>query len=422
MANAFTKSEQIFFEQTLEAFGPANITAKNCKLYEPPMESVERSGLTVRRPAAYIAEVVTGLDVSAAYKDLTELTVPSSLATTDILNHPFKLDALSLNDPTRRKHAAIAAAQALSAKIDTLVSDKVSSRGTLVLTETGEFSTYDHLTKGETALMEREVNIATARCLILNPKMARKMGDNIAGRANLTPGAVLSAYERSQLPGVGGFETLRANVLTAITGSAIAGVTVNGANQRKTPTVFDGTNDAAADNRTMTLNVSAATYQNGDCFTIAGVNSVGMITKKDTGRLQTFRVISGGGTAALTISPAIIPIDQATSDFKKYGNVTTTPANGAACTIMNTATTQPSIFFVQNAVEITHGRLAVDELGPTVAVMRERTDSGVEIIFARQGNVDDFSVKYRLTCWAAPNVIIPEMAGIYLPNQAAAFG
>lgn len=421
MANAFTKSEQIFYENVLEAFSPANITARNCKLYEPPMESVERSGLTVRRPAAYIAEIVTGLDVSAAYKDLTELTVPSSLATTDILNHPFKLDALSLNDPTRRKNAAVAAAQALGAKIDTLVSDKVGTRGTLVLTETGEFTDFDHLAKGETALLEREVNIAADRCLILSPKMGRKMANALAARGTMGD-TVLSAYERSALPPVAGFETLRSNVLTAITGSAIAGVTVNGANQRKTPTVFDGTNDAAADNRTQTLNVSAATYQNGDCFTIAGVNSVGGITKKDTGRLQTFRVISGGGTAALTISPAIIPVDQASSEFKKYGNVTTTPANGAACTILNTATTQPSIFFVKNAVEITHGRLAVDELGPTVAVMRERTDSGIEVIFARQGNVDDFSVKYRLTCWAAPNVIIPEMAGIYLPNQAAAFG
>lgn len=421
MSNGFSKSEKIFFEDVLQGFDPNNVTSRNCKKYEPDMQAVERSGLTVRRPIPMRAEITRGLDVSSDYKDVLELTVPSSLAQNDIKNHAFTLNALELNDPTRRQRAATAAAQGLSAEVDTDVSNRVISYGSLVATETGDFSDYDALSKGETMLMERELPATVIRSLILNPRMSRKMANELASRATDNP-RDRSAYERSALPPVGGFETMKSNVLTAITGSSVTGVTVSGANQRKTPTVFDGTNSATADNRYQTLTVSANTLQNGDAFTIEGVNAVGMITKKDTGQLQSFRVVSGGGTTSVTITPAIIPLDQSGTAFQKYANVTATPADTAAITILNTDTTQPSIFFAEPAVEIFHGKLAVDDLGPGVSIMRETTDSGIEIIFAKQGNVDDFSAKYRLTCWTSANVLDSQMAGIYLPGQNASFG
>lgn len=422
MANDFTSSEQIFFEDVLMGFDSNNITAKNVKKYEPDMQSVERSGLTVRRPIPMIAEVTTGRDISSDYKDVLELTIPSTLAESDILNHAFKLTALELNDSTRRQRAARAASQGLGAKIDTVTSERVINYGSLVATETSDFTSYDHLSKGETALMEREVNAMSDRCLVLNPRMARKMANELASRAT-DNSRDKSAYEKSLLPAVGGFETLKANVLTSVTGSASSGVTVNGANQRKTPTVFDGTNTSAADNRYQVLTVSAAHgLVAGDSFTIAGVNSVGMITKKDTGQLQSFRVISVA-TNDLTISPAIIPVDEAGTAFKKYGNVTTTPANAAAVTVLNTDTAQPSIFWCKDAVELFHGKLNIEDFqGGGVAVMKEATDSGIEIIFAKSTDIDTLETKYRLTCWAAANVIEPQMAGIYLPGQNAAFG
>lgn len=424
MANDFTSSEQIFFEDVIAGFDSNNITARNVQLYEPGMQAVERSGLTVRRPIPMIAETTTGRDVSSDYKDVLELTVPSTLAESDIINHPFKLNAIELNDATRRKRAARAAAQGLGAKIDTVTSERVINYGSLVATETGDFTDYDALAKGETALMEREVNAMSDRCLVLNPRMARKMANELASRAT-DNSRDRSAYERSMLPAVGGFETLKANVLTAVSGSSSSGVTVNGANQRKTPTVFDGTNTAAADNRYGTLTVSASHgLVAGDCFTIAGVYSIGMITKKSTGQLQTFRVISVA-TNDLTISPAIIPADYTAGGtaFAKYGNVSTTPANSAAITVLNTDDAQPSIFWCKDAVEIFHGRLNLDDFAAGgVSVMKEVTDSGIEVYFLKSADIDTLEVKYRLSCWAAPNVLEPQMCGLYLPNQNAAFG
>ena len=125
----------------------------------------------------------------------------------------------------------------------------------------------------------------------------------------------------------------------------------------------------------------------------------------------------------LTISPAIIPKDQAGTAFDKYANVTITPADGANITVLNTATAQPSIFWCKDAVEMFHGKLNVDDMtGGGVSVMKETTDSGIEIVFLKESSLDLLSTKYRLSCWMRPHVLEPTMAGIYLPNQAAAFG
>ncbi|MEW8120068.1 MAG: P22 phage major capsid protein family protein [Candidatus Thiodiazotropha sp.] len=424
MAHSFSKTERIFFETVIEGFDPNNITVKNVNQYKPSAQAVERSGLTVRRPYPYQVNNATGLDVSSSYKDLTELTCPVSLAASDIKNVPFTLSAFERNDERRLREAAVAATQDLSSQVDTDVQNTIATRGSIVTAETGNFDTYLKLSKGDTALMEREVQQSTSRSLVLNPRAANAMASDIAGRNNLD-GRPLTTYERATLPPVAAFNTLRANVIQNISGSASSGVTVNGASQSVTPVAFDSTGTLAAgtvdDPRYSVLTVSAAHgLVAGDCFTLAGVNSIGAISKKDTGQLQTFRVISVS-TNDLTISPAIIPAD-GTDAQVRYATVTTTPANGAAVTVVNTDDTQPSIFFTRPSVEVFVGELETSELAQSMAVMSETTDSGISIIFARQGSIDDLSAKYRLTCWTKAHVLQPQHCGIMLPNQNAAVG
>jgi hypothetical protein len=424
MANNFSKTEMIFWENVLEGFDPNNIMARDVQKYKPPMQSVERSGLTVRRPYPMIADSSTGLDVSSDYKDIVDLTVPTSLSTSDIKNHAFQLTALDRNDPERLKETARASTQRLSSLIDTDVQNTVARHASIVCTETGNFDNYEKLSKGDTGLMEREVNQSVARHLVLNPRAANSVAGDLASRQTLD-GTPLSAYARSTLSPVAGFNTKRANVIENLAGSSASGVTVNGANQHATPVAFDSSGTLASgeinDPRYSVLNVSTSHgLVAGDAFTIAGVNAVGMVSKKDTGQLQSFRVIAVVGDA-LTITPALIPAD-GTGVQKPYATVTTTPANGAAITVLNTVSTQPSVFYTEPAVEIFCGQLDVGELGSNVDIMRETTDSGIEIIFARQGSIDDLSAKYRLTVWTKAHVKDGQQCGIYLPNQSASFG
>lgn len=67
---------------------------------------------------------------------------------------------------------------------------------------------------------------------------------------------------------------------------------------------------------------------------------------------------------------------------------------------------------MNDAVEIVHGSLATLDLdGAGVSTMRESTDSGIEILFAKGAEVRGLTTEYRLVMWMAANLLIPEMAG-----------
>ena len=75
---------------------------------------------------------------------------------------------------------------------------------------------------------------------------------------------------------------------------------------------------------------------------------------------------------------------------------------------------------MNRAVEITHGSLSALELDGSagVASMRQSTDSGIEILFAKGSNIEGLSTQYRLLTWARPNVLIPDMCGNLVGNQS----
>jgi hypothetical protein len=141
-----------------------------------------------------------------------------------------------------------------------------------------------------------------------------------------------TALEKAMIGYAGGFD----NFETAFTPTHTVGVATG------TPLVNGGSQSVtyatAKDTWSQTLNTNGWTNSTanilraGDTFTIAGVNSIHPGTKEDTGRLQTFTVLSNAtsgastGPAALTISPPII-----TSGA--FQTVTAAPADDAAITV-----------------------------------------------------------------------------------------
>lgn len=273
----------------------------------------------------------------------------------------------------------------------------------------------------------RDVPIMDARTLIMNPADYNNVAGVLAGGANkVQQGVGLTAFERSKIPPVATFESFKANFMPNMAAESTTGsFLVNGA-QDYIPVATDA-NGNNVDNRYMTLTVDTGTGAPaiGDRFTIAGVNSVGLINKVDTNQLQTFTVVGGTvvGDAPTTTSWVITPpiIDAITGGTQaelEYGNCTGPAADNAAITFINTVAAPTNVFFQNNAVEIVHGSLAtIDMDGAGVATMREATDSGIEIVFAKQSNIDNLSTKYRLSMWMNANVLIPDMCGILVGNQ-----
>ena len=423
MANAFSKEEIVFFENVLEGFDPNNITARQVSKFKPPSTDLERSALTVHRPVPYITLGTEGLTLAAgAFADRTQLTVPSTLnanvgSPSDIKNVPFKMNAVELNDPLQRDRIATAAVQQLSAIVDSTVATEVAQKGSLFIKDAAKLTTYSQLAQAEEQMSIRDVPIMAARTMIMNPTDYNGVAGNLAQRDAPPTGVSLTAFERSQIPTVATFDSFKANFMPSQAVAAGSGYLVAGANQDHDPVATDG-NGNNVDNRTQTLDVDTGTgtVAVGDAFTIAGVNAVSQVHKRDTGQLQVFRVVAGGsGTHTMTITPAIVVATggggaQANVD---YANCSAIPADNAAITFLNTGAVQGSnIFFMNDAVEIIHGSLATMDLdGAGVSTMRQATDSGIEILFAKGAEVRGLTTEYRLTAWFSANVLIPEMCG-----------
>lgn len=419
MANAFSKVEQILFEDVIEGFDPNNITARQVSNFSPDMQNYERSGLTFHRPVPMIAVTTTGRDMSSSFKDHTELTVPVALSeSTDIHNVGKTYSAVELNDPARRERLARAARQALSAKIDNIIASKVEAEGTIYVTESGALSTYAHVAQCEEKLSLRDVPIDSEKTLILNPSDYNGLATTLANKETLT-GKPLTAYERSQIPAVGSFDTFKANFTPTRTAAAGSSITVDGANQRHVP--VSTSSGLPADNRYMNLTVSATTnVAVGDAFTIAGVYAVSMIHKNTTAELQTFRVKEVVSGTVLKISPAIISADSSPTQAElEYKNCSAAPADSAAITFLNTTTKATNLFWCRDAVEIINGSMSAVEFDGMTGVvsMTETTDSGVTIMFSKGSSVTDLSVKYRWDIFANGVILEPQMCGVLQGGQ-----
>jgi hypothetical protein len=415
MANDFSSKVDIFFEEVVSGFEATNVSAKNVSMYKPNAGALAEGGQTFYRPMPMLTEVVDGRDMSSSYNDLTELTVPSTLTESHIRNVPVSLTGVDLNNPHMQKNIVDATNIMLSNKVDTLVADAIATYGTLAVIQSGNIDTYDEAAEADALMLEQQASKGM-RCMYLNPRMAKNLAGNLAGRGTMNQ-APMDAYTRSQLPPIAGFDTFRVDYGKSITGSSASGYLVNGANQHTTPAASSG--GLPVDNRTQTLTVDTGSNAAvGDAFTIAGVYAVGHINKQSTGQLKTFRILAIDG-ADWTIAPAIVPADGANQSQKDYANVNTTPADNAAITVLNTTTKPASVFFEKDAVEIIHADFNTEPFEASGKKVRKATtDSGIQIVMLSDSNIDTLVAKYRMFVWANVEVLNYELAGIMLEGQA----
>ena len=421
MANAFSKEERVAFENILEGFNDALVLSRNCSVYNTDSQSMERSGDTIWRPMPYIAQSFDGMDQTSNFSDYTQLSVPATLGFSKAV--PWVLDAKELRDQLQENRLGDSAKQKLASDVNVAIMNVAADGGTLVVKRTAAASGFDDMAECEAIMNEIGVQ-SYDRYAALSTRDYNGMASNLAGRQNVTD-LPKTAYQKAYVGMIASFDTYKLDYANRLTAAAGSSVTINGANQYHTPvaTSTAATGETSnVDNRyqNLAITVGSGTVAVGDCFTIAGVNSVHLITKQDTGQLKTFRItaiISGaGGTGTVQISPPIISNGGSTDAEAEYQNVTATPANGAAITFLNTVTASINPFWQMDALEILPGRYAV----PTdsgAAVMRGTTENGLECVMQKQYDINTMKTKYRLdTLFGVVNKQ-PEMSGIMLFSQ-----
>lgn len=421
MANAFSKEERVAFEEILAGFEDALVLSKNVDIYRTDDTQMERSNNVIWRPMPYIAQSFNGTDMTANFVDSTQLSVPATLGYQK--SSPWFMDAMQLRDALQEGRLGDAAKQKLASDINVAVMDTVCNQATVVYATTSAASGFADIAAAEARFNEIGVN-QFDRYAALSTTNYNAMAANLASR-DWVQGKVLTAYEKARIGMLASFDTFKLDYANSLTASTATGVTINGANQYYTP---EATSTATTgevsnvDNRyqTIAVTVGGNTIAVGDCITIAGVNACHLITKRDTGRLKTFRVIAlvtgAGGTGTIQISPPIISGDGGTDAEAQYQNVTATPANGAAVTFLNNETEPINPFWQKEAVELLPGRYAV----PTdsgAAVMRASTEQGIDLVMQKQYDINTMKTKFRLDTLFGVCLKQPEMAGIMLFDQ-----
>lgn len=421
MANDFSKEERVAFDDILEGFNDALVISRNVSKFNTGDSMMERANDTIWRPMPYILssqDRTIGSAVSA--QTATQLSVPASLGFQKTV--PWQMDAKELRDALQENRLGQAAYQRLASDVNTAVRDLASLQGSLVVAISTAAGEYDDIAEAESVMNEQGI-MTEDRYLALSTRDYNGMAGDLAGRANMQTGKTATAYERSFIGPVAGFETYKQDVGKRITAAAGSGITIDTTGSQvayvpqATSTSVGG--QINVDNRYQTVTVSATTgVAVGDCFTIDDVESVHHINKQATGQLKTFRVVSVDSGTTMTITPPIIGATGSPTDAEEaYKNVEVTATSATAgVNFINVATAYANPFWHKDAIELMPGRYAVPtEQG--VGVMRGTTDQGMEVVMTKKFDNSTFQSLYTLDILFGVTMCNTEMAGILMWNQ-----
>jgi hypothetical protein len=422
VANQFTKEERIMFDKVVEGFDDGLVIAKAAEKYTPlPDQQMARVGDKVWIPAPYISASYDGFDQTANFGDMTEMNIPISIGYHKSSNG--KLSAKDLRNPSQLERYGNAAKQKLASDINYALFMTAALQGSQFIKRTGAPVGFDDIAMADAQFTEQGVPLHDRKAF-LAPRVYNSMAGNLAKPQTSGLSETMDAYRKAYVGDVAGFETFKNDQSIRLAAATGGVTTVNGANQYYVPKARSkaaGTGEEDnVDNRYSDLVVTAAAYANikvGDALTIAGVNSVHMVSKQDTGQLQTFRVVGLPAANTIRVSPAIVSGQGATKPELEYKNVTATPANGAAITWLNTTAAELNPFFVKSNLLLIPGSFAVDDEAGW-HVMRATTDLGVAITYVRQGEINDLSMKFRWDIDFGTALTNPQMAGAMAFNQA----
>lgn len=421
MPTKFTVEERVMFDDVIAGFDDMLVIGRAVDTYSPGTsgEEQERTLDKFWIPAPLISASFDGFDQTANFMDATELSVPVSIGYHKAV--PLKLSSKNLRNTTYMRNKGVSAKQKLASDINLALYNTVALQGSIFVKRTGAAAGYDDIAAADAAMTEIGVPV-TDRLYFAAPRVANLMAGNLASRQTFS-GEVQSAYERAAIGiDIAGFDVFK-NDQSVRLGAATGGaVTVSGSNQYFVPTAYSvaATGEISnVDNRGQNLTVTGGTYANikvGDAFTLAGVNSVHLITKQDTGQLQTFRVVGKPSAGVITIYPAIISAQGGSASEKEYQNVTATPATTTPLVWLNTTAAELNPFFRKDALLLVQGTYSLDpEDGWNV--MRARTELGIGITYARQGEINDLSVKARWDVDFGAALTNPQMAGVEMFGQ-----
>jgi hypothetical protein len=362
------------------------------------------STVNVRRPGRFIGVTGPALQV----EDFNETSVPVTLSTQFHVDTQFTTQdlALSLDMFSDRVLKPGIAAIANKMDRDGLITAKNNTANIVGTAGTAPTGLITYLTAA--AYLDSEGAPRDGRrSVIVEPFTSASIVDNLKGLFN--PQTTISEQYTKGLMGrdSGGMNWyMDQNVVSQTFGSYSTSVLSCNVT---TATGFLSSGWAYSSNITIGAATAAATLNQGDTFTIAGVYAVNPQNRQSYGKLRNFVVqsttaIASGGTATVTVVPAVITAGQFQNvSVTTTGSQTVTPFN-------NTGVTSPqNILMHKNAFTMACADLELPE-GVHFAGRASDKELGLSIRVVRQYTINNDSIPTRLDVLYGWAPLYPELA------------
>lgn len=418
MANQLAKDLEIAFENYVESFEASCVVSRNATKFRPDDTAMQRAGDVEHRPQRYHADIQEGLDLTGKTPtDIVQRLVPSVFK--EPQNVLWKLDAREMRDPEHKKEMGRAAGQRIAAKIDSDLINAAARYATHVIpvgvntTGTLGRDLWNAAAGVDASMTAIGIPQGVNRRSFWSPFSYKDLAGELGGR-QYAAGLTQTAYEKAQIPDVASFDSYKTDISPRLGAGPTGAVTLAAAPAHKV--VSKDANGLPVDNRQGVITVSASSgLEAGDAFTIAGVHSVHMISKDTTDELQVFRVLDITGVT-VTITPQILPPNNADVPSRPYSNVDANAANGAALTIINKNAANANLLWADGSVELMYGKLAFPT-GQGPQVMTATTEQGATLIMSYAFDHIAGVTTCRFTTLYGTSVLVPEYVGLVLPNQ-----
>ena len=362
--------------------------------------------VNVRRPGRFIGTTGPALNV----EDFNETSVPVTLSTQFHVDTQFTTQDLALSLDMFSDRVLKPAIAAIANKIDRdgLLMAKNSTANIVGTAGTPPTGLITYLTAGAYLDSEGAPRDGRRSCIV-EPFTSATIVDSLKGL--FVPQEAIGEQYRKGLMGrdSGGMNWKMDQNVVAQTFGSYASATLSC--NVTTATGFLSTGWASSSTITIGASGGAATLNQGDVIQIAGVYAVNPQNRQPYGsnKLRNFVVtsttsISSGGTASVTVSPAIITGGQFQNvSVTSSGSQTVTPFN-------NTGAVSPqNILMHRNAFTLATADLELPE-GVHFAGRASDKDIGLSMRVVRQYTINNDSIPTRLDVLYGWAPLYPELA------------
>ena len=420
------KIAEVLFENVLETFEEQTQMMDLVDTFKPNSGDMQNGGNVIWRPKQQHAPIIEGWDLSGKETDIIEETYPAYLGTPK--NDFVKQRADDLRDMGFWERRGKQSGMQQATELNKTVANMVATPGSLFF-RSNATDGFSFISEAQAILNERQATSSPVRSFVLNDRDNQVYGAQLAGRQTVQ-GRPEEVWKTGQVTqNTAQFDVYVGSYLPNLVGGANPSRTISG-DQSFVPeggsvnsTTLVVTN---VDYREANVTVSSSTGFNvGDRVTVAGVNSVGLADKQDTGQLMTFSIVAIPDGTHITLWPKPIawserPIAAGgdgtlTAEQAACANVTIPFAGAAQITRLNTdASKRTNIFWAKDSIEITAGDAPLQLLSEFggMKVVSSTLKSGLNMYMAYDGNLADLSFRYRLFTWYGATNANPSANGV----------